>query len=92
MKPHLHLLGILQVVWGSIGLLLGTSTLILAGTRDPLLHVVNARVLECMIADSELRLIDDGHLFVLTSAVTVAAMVREFLLRSAVPDRARRAA
>jgi hypothetical protein len=31
MKPHLHLLGILQVVWGSIGLLLGASTLILAG-------------------------------------------------------------
>jgi hypothetical protein len=31
MTPHLHLLGILQVVWGAIGLLLGVSTLLLAG-------------------------------------------------------------
>jgi hypothetical protein len=29
-KPHVNLLGILQVVWGSIGLLLGVSTLMLA--------------------------------------------------------------
>jgi predicted lysophospholipase L1 biosynthesis ABC-type transport system permease subunit len=30
MRPHLHLLGILQVVWGAIGLLLGVSMLLLA--------------------------------------------------------------
>lgn len=30
MRPHLHLLGILQVAWGLIGLLLGASTLLLA--------------------------------------------------------------
>lgn len=30
MKPHLRLLGVLQLVWGSIGLLLGVSTLLLA--------------------------------------------------------------
>ena len=30
MRPHLRLLGILQIVWGSIGLLLGVSTLLLA--------------------------------------------------------------
>jgi hypothetical protein len=29
-KAHLHLLGILQLVWGGIGLLLGISTLLLA--------------------------------------------------------------
>ena len=28
--PHLHLLGILQMVWGAMGLLLGVSTLMLA--------------------------------------------------------------
>jgi ABC-type branched-subunit amino acid transport system permease subunit len=28
--PHLHLLGILQMVWGAMGLLLGASTLMLA--------------------------------------------------------------
>ena len=30
MAAHLKLLGILQVVWGAIGLLLGVSTLMLA--------------------------------------------------------------
>ncbi len=30
MRAHLHLLGILQLVWGGIGLLLGISTLLLA--------------------------------------------------------------
>jgi hypothetical protein len=30
MRPHLHLLGILQLVWGTIGLLLGMSMLLLA--------------------------------------------------------------
>ena len=30
MTPHLHLLGILQVVWGAMGLLLGVSMLMLA--------------------------------------------------------------
>jgi hypothetical protein len=29
-KPHLRLLGVLQLVWGGIGLLLGLSTLLLA--------------------------------------------------------------
>ena len=30
MRPHLHLLGLLQLVWGGIGVLLGVSTLLLA--------------------------------------------------------------
>lgn len=30
MRPHLHLLGILQLVWGAMGLLLGGSMLLLA--------------------------------------------------------------
>ncbi len=30
MRPHLHLLGILQLVWGAMGLLLGASVLLLA--------------------------------------------------------------
>jgi hypothetical protein len=29
-RPHLRLLGVLQLVWGAIGLLLGVSTLLLA--------------------------------------------------------------
>jgi hypothetical protein len=40
-KPHLHLLSILQLVWGGIGVLLGVATLLLAlgavaiGLSDP---------------------------------------------------------
>ena len=30
MRPHLHLLGVLQLAWGAIGLLLGASMLFLA--------------------------------------------------------------
>jgi hypothetical protein len=30
MRPHLRLLGVLQLTWGAIGLLLGVSTLLLA--------------------------------------------------------------
>lgn len=30
MRPHLHLLGLLQLVWGGIGVVLGVSTLLLA--------------------------------------------------------------
>jgi hypothetical protein len=30
MRPHLHLLGILQLVWGAMGLLLGVAMLLLA--------------------------------------------------------------
>lgn len=30
MRPHLHLLGVLQLAWGAIGLLLGTAMLLLA--------------------------------------------------------------
>jgi hypothetical protein len=29
-RPHLHLLGILQLIWGGIGVMLGVSTLMLA--------------------------------------------------------------
>jgi poly(3-hydroxyalkanoate) depolymerase len=67
-------------------------TLILAGTQDPLLHVANAQLLQCMIVDSELRLIEDGHLFVLTSAVMVASLIQEFLRRSGAVREARRVA
>ena len=67
-------------------------TLILAGTRDPLLHVVNARLLQCLIIDSELALIDDGHLFVLTNAVLVASLIQAFFRRAAAVRPARRVA
>jgi hypothetical protein len=51
MRPHLRLLGVLQLTWGAIGLLLGASTLLLAigalaigvmNTGDPVASGVTA--------------------------------------------------
>ncbi|MGO4834356.1 poly(3-hydroxyalkanoate) depolymerase, partial [Rhizobiaceae sp. 2RAB30] len=61
--------------------LLRQPTLILAGTDDPLVPVINARMLHKMIPNSRLELLDDGHLFLVTkpkqSAETIEAFLRE---------------
>jgi len=61
--------------------LLRQPTLILAGTDDPLVPVINARMLHAMIPNSRLQLLDDGHLFLVTkpkqSAETIEAFLRE---------------
>jgi poly(3-hydroxyalkanoate) depolymerase len=54
-------------------------TLILAGTRDPLIHVVNAKLMHRLIPHSRLELIDDGHLFLLTNREAVAGTTLRFL-------------
>ena len=59
--------------------LLHQPTLVLAGRHDRLIHPLNARLLASLIPDSELRFIDDGHLFVVTSARAVAPVVERFL-------------
>jgi poly(3-hydroxyalkanoate) depolymerase len=59
--------------------LLRQPTLVLAGTHDRLIHPLNARLLASLIPDSELRFVDDGHLFVVTSARSVAPVVERFL-------------
>jgi poly(3-hydroxyalkanoate) depolymerase len=53
-------------------------TLVLAGTRDPLIHVANARLLVRRIPNARLQLVDDGHLFVLTTG-SVATSIVKFL-------------
>ena len=50
-------------------------TLILAGTRDPLIHVANAKLMHRLIPNSRLQLVDDGHLFLLTSREVVADII-----------------
>ena len=59
--------------------MLEQPTLILSGTDDPLIPVINAKVLEKMIPKSTLELVDDGHLFVVTNPVPHAARVEAFL-------------
>ena len=62
-------------------------TLILAGMRDPLIHVANAKLMHRLIPRSRLQLIDDGHLFLLTRRDVVAGSIGHFLLAEDPLDR-----
>lgn len=59
--------------------LLRQPTLILAGTDDPLVPMINAKMLHSMIPNSRLETIDDGHLFMVTRPKETAGMVEAFL-------------
>jgi pimeloyl-ACP methyl ester carboxylesterase len=59
--------------------LLSQPTLVMAGTDDPIVPVINGRILAKLIPDARLVTIDDGHLFLLTSAETSARLISEFL-------------
>ena len=59
--------------------LLPQPTLVMAGTDDPIVPVANGRILASLIPDARLATIDDGHLFLVTSATESAAMISEFL-------------
>src|SRR6266481_822351 len=54
-------------------------TLVMAGTDDPIVPLVNGRILAKLIPNARLVTIDDGHLFLLTSAKEAATRVTEFL-------------
>jgi poly(3-hydroxyalkanoate) depolymerase len=59
--------------------LLRQPTLILAGTDDPVVPVLNARILQRLIRDARLELLDCGHLFLMTLAEESARRVDAFL-------------
>ena len=67
--------------WSSLPWLpfLSQPTLVMAGTDDPIVPVVNGRILAKLIPDSRLVTVDDGHLFLLTSAKTSADVISDFL-------------
>ena len=67
--------------WSSLPWLrfLSQPTLVMAGTDDPIVPVANGRILASLIPDARLVTIDDGHLFLVTSADKSAAMISEFL-------------
>lgn len=54
-------------------------TLVLAGADDPIIPLPNARILKYLIPQSQLVILDDGHLFLITSAREVAPLVQRFL-------------
>ena len=59
--------------------LLAQPTLVVAGTDDPVVPLANGHILASLIPDARLVTIDDGHLFLITSAERCAAMISEFL-------------
>lgn len=54
-------------------------TLVLAGSDDPIMPLVNARVLARLIPQARLEILDDGHLFVIGQPELSARHIRDFL-------------
>ena len=54
-------------------------TLVLAGDDDPLIPLINMRMLAWRIPNAQLHIIDDGHLFLITRAEAVAPIIMKFL-------------
>jgi poly(3-hydroxyalkanoate) depolymerase len=54
-------------------------TLVLMGSDDPLVPPINGRILASLIPNAELRMIDDGHLFMVTRPAETAAIIESFL-------------
>ena len=53
--------------------------LILMGADDPIVPVVNGRILAARLSDARLEVMDCGHLFILTDPGGTAAMIEAFL-------------
>ena len=70
--------------WSSLPWLhkLKQPTLVLAGDDDPIVPLINARILAARIPDARLRVVDCGHLFLLTRAGVLAPEIEEFLGRN----------
>jgi poly(3-hydroxyalkanoate) depolymerase len=60
--------------------LLKQPTLVMAGTDDPIVPLVNGRVLARLIPNARLETIDDGHLFMVTRPDETAAIIEAFLV------------
>ncbi|HEX7156315.1 MAG TPA: poly(3-hydroxyalkanoate) depolymerase [Burkholderiaceae bacterium] len=54
-------------------------TLILMGRDDPLVPPVNGRILAGLMPNARMEVVDDGHLFIVTSAAESARIVSGFL-------------
>jgi poly(3-hydroxyalkanoate) depolymerase len=67
--------------WSSLPWLwtLAQPTLVLMGSDDPLVPPINGQILARLIPNAELRMIDDGHLFMVTKPAETAALIEEFL-------------
>jgi len=70
------------VGWTSLPVLrfLRQPTLVLAGSDDPIIPLVNARIMARLLPDATLHVYDDGHLGLVTQAHLLAPVVTDFLL------------
>ena len=59
--------------------LIRQHTLILAGSDDPIIPLVNARIMRRLLPNADLLIYDDGHLGLLTSAPELGRAVTDFL-------------
>jgi poly(3-hydroxyalkanoate) depolymerase len=85
-----HWLGYLYqqlAFWGWSSLpwlpLLPQPTLVLSGSDDPLVPLINGRILAALIPCARLEVVDDGHLFLLINPRRVATQIRHFLAAAA---------
>ena len=69
--------------WSSLPLLpwIRQSTLLLAGDDDPIIPLVNARIMRRLLPHAELHVYHGGHLGLLTEAAELAPVVDRFLRR-----------
>lgn len=59
--------------------LLPQQTLVMHGLDDPIVPLINARILSALIRRAELHVVDDGHMFLVSKAQDVAPVVHRFL-------------
>ncbi len=59
--------------------LLRQPVLIMAGNDDPVIPLINARIMARLIRHCRLHVVDDGHLFLVSDPVGSSRVVREFL-------------
>jgi poly(3-hydroxyalkanoate) depolymerase len=67
--------------WTSIPWLwsLPQPTLVMHGKDDPIVPLINGKILAWLIRKAKLHMVDDGHLFLISRATEVAPVVRSFL-------------
>ncbi|HVQ18840.1 MAG TPA: poly(3-hydroxyalkanoate) depolymerase [Actinomycetes bacterium] len=69
------------VGWSSLPALplIRQPTLVLAGNDDPMIPLVNARIMRALLPNATLHVFDDGHLGLLTAADDLGPLVSRFL-------------
>jgi poly(3-hydroxyalkanoate) depolymerase len=80
----------LAALWGWTSLpwlhRLRQPTLVIAGTEDQIVPLVNAEMLAHLIRNARLFTIDDGHLFLITRANEIAPIIMRFLAEPMIED------